>query len=63
MAQDVLVREQIEGGQELIDQLAASGIEVTAAFWTKETEYGLWYLYIATPLVQEKGLQSAYGSV
>jgi hypothetical protein len=61
MAQDVLVREQIEGGRELLDQLAADGFEITAAFWAKETESGRWYLFIASPVVDEQGLSAAYG--
>ncbi|HEY3787429.1 MAG TPA: hypothetical protein VGL71_01185 [Urbifossiella sp.] len=62
-AQDVLVREQIEGGQELLDFLSADGIEVTAAFWAKETECDLWDLYIASPLIQERGIAEAYGII
>jgi hypothetical protein len=61
MAQDVLVREQIEGGRELLDQLAADGVEVTTAFWAKETESGRWYLFIASPVVDEQGIGAAYG--
>jgi hypothetical protein len=63
MAQDVLVREQIDGGRELLDRLAADGIEVTAAFWAKETESGRWYLFIASPVVDEQGIREAYGIV
>lgn len=55
MAQDVLVTEQIEGGRELLAQLAAEGVEVTVAFWAKETDSGLWYLFIATPMADIHG--------
>lgn len=55
------IREQIDGGRELLDQLAADGVEVTTAFWAKETESGLWYLFIASPAVDEQGIRSGYG--
>lgn len=60
MAQDVLVTEQIEGGRELLAQLAAEGVEVTVAFWAKETDSGLWYLFIATPMADIHGPGGAY---
>jgi hypothetical protein len=55
MDQGPLVEMQLEDGQRLLDQLAAEGVAVTAAFWAKESEYGEWYLYLVTPLVGEDG--------
>jgi hypothetical protein len=55
MAQAILVDMQIKEGQRLIDRLAQEGVDVTAAAWVKESESGDWYLYLATPLVTERG--------
>ena len=55
---------QLEDGQHFLDRLAAEGVEVTAAFWAKESEYGEWYLYLVTSLVSEDGAtREAYGRV
>jgi hypothetical protein len=59
MDQGPLVAMQLEDGQRLLDRLAAEGVEVTAAFWAKESEYGEWYLYLVTPLVGENGVTRA----
>lgn len=63
MAQDTLVREQIEGGQELITELAANGFDVTVAFWAKESDSGLWSLFLASPAIDQIGLAKAYQTV
>jgi hypothetical protein len=55
MDQGTLVDMQIDDGRRLLDRLAAEGVPVVAAFWAKETEGGLWFLYLATPLVGEGG--------
>lgn len=63
MDQDTLVNEQIESGKRLIDALPPSGFEVRTAFWAKPTEEGKWYLYLSSPVVDEKGQRTAYGQV
>jgi hypothetical protein len=55
-----LVEFQIEAGHRLITRLVQDGFEVTAAFWMKTAEEGYWFLYIATPLVEQKGLAGSY---
>jgi hypothetical protein len=61
MDKTTLVEGQIRDGQRLIDHLAANGIPVTAACWMKESDGGLWYLYLATPLVNDDaGTTPAY---
>src|SRR5439155_24821557 len=55
MAQATLVNLQLQDGQSLIERLAWEGVAVTAAAWIKEIESGLWFLYLATPLVGEDG--------
>jgi hypothetical protein len=64
MDQGPLVEMRFEDGERFLNRLAAEGVEVTAAFWVKESEYGEWYLYLVTPLVGEGGdTGPAYGRV
>ncbi len=58
-----LVETQIDDGQRLLDRLAEEGIFVRAACWVKPAEEDRWSLYIATPLVDEKGAMEAYRQV
>jgi hypothetical protein len=60
MDQDTVVSEQTENGKRLIDALAVDGFEVRVAFWAKPTEEGKWYLYLASPFVDDKGPATAY---
>jgi hypothetical protein len=60
MDQGSMVSEQTESGKRLIDALAADGFDVRVAFWAKLTDEGKWYLYLASPLVDEKGPLAAY---
>lgn len=60
MDTNTLVEFQINAGERLILQLIRDGFRVEAAFWMKTTEEGIWFLYIASPIVEEKGLAGAY---
>src|SRR5687767_12085926 len=60
MDQNALVNAEYEGGKRLIAALPAHGFEVRIAFWAKPTEAGQWYLYLASPFVDEKGPTAAY---
>src|SRR5262245_39407751 len=55
MDQGTLVEMQIDNGNRLLDQLVEEGVPVAAAAWLKESDDGQWFLYIATPLVDEGG--------
>jgi len=55
-----LVEFQIDAGQRLIVQLIRDGFRVEAALWVKTAEEGIWFLYIASPIVEETGLPAAY---
>jgi hypothetical protein len=55
-----LVDREIEDGGKLLEQLRQEGIDVTAACWIKADEDEQWYLYIATPLVDDPGPAVAY---
>jgi hypothetical protein len=53
MDQESLVTVQLEDGRRLLERLARAEIPVVVAAWIKESESGLWYLYLVTPLVVE----------
>jgi hypothetical protein len=63
MDQSTVVTEQIEDGQKLIDHLVASGVGIDAAFWAWPVEEAQWYLYLATPLVDQQGAIEGYRQV
>lgn len=58
-----LVENQIEDGQKLLDRLSESDFSVRAACWVKPIDEDRWSLYIATPVVDEKGAAQAYREV
>ncbi|HEX8203659.1 MAG TPA: hypothetical protein VF590_24495 [Isosphaeraceae bacterium] len=60
MAQEPLVEGQIDDGRKLIERLSQNQFDVTAAFWAKDREDGQWLLYIASKVVDDKGLLAAY---
>ena len=58
-----LVENQIDDGQWLLDRLKDSGLIIRAACWVKPFDEDRWSLYIATPLIDEKGSLEAYRQV
>jgi hypothetical protein len=50
----------INDGQRLLNALRQSGFEVAAAFWAKAGDDARWYLYLATPLVNQVGSTETY---
>jgi hypothetical protein len=63
MGQGTLVEMQIDGGKALVDSLRDKGFDVTVSGWTKPSEEGDWYLYIASQDVDDRGLADAYRTV
>jgi hypothetical protein len=63
MDQGALVEMQIDGGQALVESLRKSGFDVTVSGWTKSSEEGDWYLYIASKDVDDRGLADAYRAI
>ncbi len=63
MDQVTLVNRQLEDGLRLADRLSQSGFTVTAAGWIKASEDGQWFLYLASPFVDEEGALRAYRHV
>ena len=55
-----LVENQITDGEQLLDRLTDDGVVIRAAYWVKPSEEDRWYLYIATPLVDQTGSATAY---
>ncbi|HVC98808.1 MAG TPA: hypothetical protein VND64_34405 [Pirellulales bacterium] len=55
-----LVNEQIDDGKRFIDDLKQSRFDVVVAFWVLTSEEGLWFLYIASAVVDTDGLAVAY---
>jgi hypothetical protein len=56
-----LVKDQIEDGRKLIEQLVCDGFDVTVAFWVRFQfeEDGPWF-YIVSKTLDQQGLQAAY---
>jgi hypothetical protein len=63
MGQGALVEMQIDGGKALSEALRIAGFDVTVSDWTKSSEEGDWYLYIASKNVDDRGLADAYQTV
>lgn len=59
MDQITVVNRELEDGQRLLVALLADGLEVRAAFWAKPTEASKPYLYVVSPLVDNKGPRAA----
>lgn len=61
MGPATLVTNQIEEGQQLLDQLGEKEFAVRNACWVKLAEQDRWALYVVSPVVDEKGgLKEAY---
>jgi hypothetical protein len=54
---------QIDGGKALVESLRNAGFDVAVSGWTKSTDGGDWYLYIASRDVDDRGITEAYGTV
>jgi hypothetical protein len=63
MAQSSLVGMQIDDGARIVERLRETGFDVAAAWWMKASEEGLWFLYIGSKEVEEKGILDGYRAV
>lgn len=63
MDQSTLVENQIDDGRRFVERFAADGNPVQAAFWVKTAEEGLWFLYVATDIVDRAGPAATYRAV
>ena len=55
-----LVVEQCDEGERLVEQLQTDEFNIEAAAWIKTSDDGQWFLYLASKMVDEKGLAAAY---
>jgi hypothetical protein len=58
-----LVENRIDDGRQLIQSLTQNGFPLAAVCWVKTGEEGDWSLYIASPVVDQKGTTAAYRDV
>ncbi len=63
MDQDTVVNEQTESGKRLIEKLTQEGFDVRIAFWARLANEEEWYLYLASPFVDEHGPRHSYRRV
>lgn len=60
MDSNALVGFQIDAGQRVITRLVVDGFPIAAAFWARTTEEDIWFLYIASTVVDEQGPTQGY---
>lgn len=60
MAQDALVTVNLVAGWRLITALHEDGFSISVAFWAQLVDENEWTLYIASPIVTEKGPLASY---
>jgi hypothetical protein len=60
MDQDTVVTEQTASGKRLIEALREKGFSVPIAFWAKPTEEDKPFLYLASPMADERGHAVSY---
>ncbi|MFM7318201.1 MAG: hypothetical protein ACKO5E_14750, partial [bacterium] len=63
MDQSTLVENRVDDGRRFVQRFATDGHQVVAAFWVKTAEEGLWFLYIASEIVDREGPAAAYRAV
>jgi hypothetical protein len=62
MDQGPLVIEQIDAGAKLASEFDRR-TRLQAAFWLKESEDGLWFLYLASDRIDDSNFDAAYSEV
>jgi hypothetical protein len=60
MDKATLVDVDITAGKQVLDILDRAGFKVIVAFWLYTSEFEAWRLYIASPVVDSKGIRRAY---
>jgi len=68
MAQEILVKEILEkemvkAGKELLQRLAKTDLKITAALWLWASERNRWRLVIASPWVNKNGPLETYDKI
>ena len=60
MGAELLVDRRIEAGRDLVAAMAATGFDMSVAFWVKTAGEGLWFLYIGSESVAPGTVGDAY---
>ena len=63
MGKTLLVEPDIDAGEALVRALDAAGVQVDAAFWLLASEDADWTLYVASPLVEQRGPYEVYSKI
>ncbi len=63
MVEETLVRDWIEAGRVLTENLDQEGFHAVASFWLYESETRQWRLLLASPLVDQEGPTWAYEKI
>ena len=58
-----LVEADIEDGGRVVSALEASGLKITAAFWSNSEDEDDWHLVVVSPDVAEQGSNAVYKKV
>ena len=58
-----MLLEEIQSGERLIEAVRSADYEVRLAFWAKLSDEFKWYLYLASPFVDQRGRRAAYDLV
>jgi hypothetical protein len=58
-----LVEQDVREGRRLIEALDRAGFPLPVACWLNLKEIGVWQLRLGSPLVQEQGSRSVYGTI
>jgi hypothetical protein len=60
MDKTTLVGDTVNEGQRILEQLARTNFQISAALWVKDAEKGEWYLYIVSPAVENTSREEGY---
>jgi len=63
LVKDVLTKEMIEGGKELVKHLDKAKVRITSAFWFFMSESNTWKLIITSPDVKKTGPRKLYEKI
>ena len=63
MDTSVLVRDTIDEGQEIVDQLARDGFAITSAFWLKLPDERKWHFHVVSPSAETEVMVEAYRQI
>jgi len=63
MVKDILTKEMIQAGADLVHRLDAAQLEVSASLWLYIPDANLWRLVIASPAVKNEGPKRVYQKI